>query len=117
MVEQVGDRTEIDVVAEMRRAMDARLADIGRDIDKMRRKALRLAMFACKFRKDEGENVLRKMIEAKIAGVDRGIESAEKAKAGIIKARALLEGYSFDVDPAEPQILRGWSTFSTSTAA
>lgn len=117
MVEQVGDRTEVDVVAEMRKAMDMRLADIGRDVDKMRRKALRLAVFANKFRKDSGENVLRKMIEAKIAGVDRGIESAEKAKAGIMKARALLEGYSFDADPAEPQILRGWSNFTASTAA
>lgn len=117
IIEQVGERICVDVVAEMRRAMDAKLAQIAREITTCRRKVVRLARFASKFRKEAGENVLRKMVEAKIAGAERGIESAEKAIADITKARALLDGYSFEPDPDERPMMWATNTFSTTAAA
>lgn len=111
VIEQVGDVVSIDVVAEMRNSMDKRIAEIERDMAQRRKKVRRLERFAGKFRKADGENVLRKMVDAKIGNIQCGIDSGEKAISGIRKALALLDGYSFDADPEQPRF--GPTIYST----
>lgn len=117
IIEQAGERIEADVVAHMRNAMDERVREIGRNVEASRRKAKRLRRIADKFRKKNGENLLRKMVEAKIGGIEHGIESAERMLASIAKAKALLEDYSFEADePATETIMWTGTILRTGTA-
>ncbi len=101
IVEQAGDRIEIDIVEHMRAAMDARVREIKADVKTRQRGVEKLRRLASKFHKEGGENILRKMVEAKIGLAEHAIASADKVLANLAKARALLDGYRFDVDPVQ----------------
>lgn len=101
VIEQIGDRVETDVVAHMRSAMDARVREIRKDVDGRYRGVVKLRRLALKFHRSAGENVLRKMVEAKIGMLQHSIDSAETVLANITKAKAMLDGYRFDADPVE----------------
>lgn len=104
IVEHLGDRFEVDIVARMRESMDDKLAEIRRDVVMRRSKVTTLQRLAAKFRKESGENVLRKMVEAKVRGLEASIAGAERAIASMTKAREMLEGYQFDVDPVQQRV-------------
>ena len=104
---QVGDGAiYADPVAAMIKACTQAIAGIDANVVDMRRKVVRFSKFANRFgTKDDGDNVLRAMVDSAVTQIEAQIESATLFKERHEKARLILERHSFDLDDGTAQAL------------
>jgi curved DNA-binding protein CbpA len=102
--------TTVDVVANMRATLKARIDSVRSDIVTMNAKASKIEKFAKRFERKRGDNLLRSMVEAKANAMRAAIVNAERAVATALLAVDLLDGYKFKADQAP----NGFVTFRMS---
>ena len=114
---QVGDGPICnDVVAKMREAAADAVSKIAADIEAMQRAIVRFAEFADRFNTAGDTNVLRGMVDHRIAAIERRCSDAAVALERHKMAAEILQDYSFEVDP-EPMAMPIYGGFQQTTGS
>ncbi|MBN9059965.1 MAG: hypothetical protein J0H21_12385, partial [Rhizobiales bacterium] len=92
----------VDLIAPIRDTLTKQKADIGAGIRKLERQAKRAEAMAARFRKREGDNIIRKVLERRAADTREQAEKTRREEAIFAKAIELLADYSFDFEPPPP---------------
>lgn len=89
----------VDLIAPIRDTLTKQKGDIGVGIRKLERQAKRAEAMAARFRKREGDNIIRKVLERRAADTREQAEKTRREETIFAKAIELLEDYSFDFEP------------------
>lgn len=92
----------VDLITPIRDTLTKQKADIGAGIRKLERQAKRAEAMAARFRKREGDNIIRKVLERRAADTREQAEKTRREEAIFAKAIELLADYSFDFEPPPP---------------
>jgi len=92
----------VDLIAPIRDTLTKQKADIGVGIRKLERQAKRAEAMAARFRKREGDNIIRKVLERRAADTREQAEKTRREETIFAKAIELLADYSFDFEPPAP---------------
>ncbi|WEK51212.1 MAG: DnaJ domain-containing protein [Candidatus Kaistia colombiensis] len=93
----------VDLIAPIRDTLTKQKADIGVGIRKLERQAKRAEAMAARFRKRDGDNIIRKVLERRAADTREQAEKTRREETIFAKAIELLAEYSFDFEPPPPK--------------
>lgn len=97
---------QVDLIAPIRDTLTKQKSDVGAGIRKLEKQAKRAEAMAARFRRQSGDNLIRRTLERRAADTRDLAEKTRREEAVFAKAIELLADYSFDFEPpprpAEP---------------
>jgi curved DNA-binding protein CbpA len=92
----------VDLIAPIRDTLTKQKGDIGAGIRKLEKQAKRAEAMAARFRRQSGDNIIRKSLERRAADTREMAEKTRREEAVFAKAIELLADYTFDFEPPRP---------------
>lgn len=93
----------VDLVAAIRDTLVKQKADIGAAVRRLERQAKRAETMASRFRRADGDNFIRGLLERRAAETRQQAEKTRHEETVFAKAIELLADYSFEHEAAEPK--------------
>lgn len=90
---------QVDLIAPIRDTLTKQKSDVGAGIRKLEKQAKRAEAMAARFRRQSGDNIIRKTLERRAADTREMAEKTRREEAVFAKAIELLADYSFDFEP------------------
>ncbi|WP_051231911.1 DnaJ domain-containing protein [Kaistia adipata] len=90
---------QVDLIAPIRDTLTKQKSDVGAGIRKLEKQAKRAEAMAARFRRQSGDNIIRKSLERRAADTREMAEKTRREEAVFAKAIELLADYSFDFEP------------------
>jgi curved DNA-binding protein CbpA len=90
---------QVDLIAPIRDTLTKQKSDVGAGIRKLEKQAKRAESMAARFRRQSGDNIIRKALEHRAADTREMAEKTRREEAVFAKAIELLADYSFDFEP------------------